>query len=582
MDDLTGSSKKNKRTSLSRRPAKNKRICKEGETTELLISDQDVLSELSPEVASNLSRSVVSLSLSHENKVLFACSGIPVQLGGPVSGFLTSASLVKAFNDKRTDHGNLKIEVRHEHNLVTGFLGQYDLDRDIAVVNVKNFPGLSPIVFRSRTSFPPHTNAVALGCGSDGKLITKSGILNFDPSGDFLSRMLSTCKITEVCEGGPLFDFDGGFLGMNLSSCAEGTFCLPSITVLDQWWHCMCLGDIRFPLLLNSSKEVRVRGSSSDEVSNYHKVYRDALNKDELEGLESLGYPEPPKSMLPDGIVLAYTFEEPFGDIYDKGVWSELRGMAATNIQENIVALASFNGKKRFFACTGCFIEWNGCTTILTAASLIRDTFFEYDIVKNLRIEVVLPSKDRVDGILQHYNLHYNIALVNVNGYCPSQPVKIQHRGREICDVVAVGRIFESGELMASRGREVCLVGTHDCGYLEHSNCIITKAGIGGPLLDFDGKFVGMNFYGNRGNPFLSWPEILHVLGYFEKKKTVTEAGYDGYASRKLDDWTIAGDISDKFNSWDVPKPYWCRPDKLRRHVYKVRTNCWANRSTEP
>ena len=88
--------------------------------------------------------------------------------------------------------------MRHEHNLVTGFLGQYDLDRDIAVVNVKNFPGLSPIVFRSRTSFPPHTNAVALGCGSDGKLITKSGILNFDPSGDFLSRMLSTCKITEV------------------------------------------------------------------------------------------------------------------------------------------------------------------------------------------------------------------------------------------------------------------------------------------------------------------------------------------------------------------------------------------------
>jgi len=48
--------------------------------------------------------------------------------------------------------------------------------------------------------------------------------------------------------------------------------------------------------------------------------------------------------LQPDGIVLAYTFEEPFGDIYDKGVWSELRGMAATNIQENIVALASFNG----------------------------------------------------------------------------------------------------------------------------------------------------------------------------------------------------------------------------------------------
>lgn len=79
------------------------------------------------------------------------------------------------------------------------------------------------------------------------------------------------------------------------------------------------------------------------------------LNKDELEDLESLGYPEPPKSMLPDGIVLAYTFEEPFGDIYDKGVWSELRGTAAPNIQENIVALASFNGKKKVFCLHGLF-----------------------------------------------------------------------------------------------------------------------------------------------------------------------------------------------------------------------------------
>jgi hypothetical protein len=32
--------------------------------------------------------------------------------------------------------------------------------------------------------------------------------------------------------------------------------------------------------------------------------------------------------------------------------------------------------------------------------------------------------------------------------------------------------------------------------------------------------------------------------------RTVAEAGYDGYASRKLDDWTIAGDISDKFNRY--------------------------------
>lgn len=43
IDDLTGSSKKNKRTYLSRRSAKKKRICKEGETTEFLISGLLVL-----------------------------------------------------------------------------------------------------------------------------------------------------------------------------------------------------------------------------------------------------------------------------------------------------------------------------------------------------------------------------------------------------------------------------------------------------------------------------------------------------------------------------------------------------------
>ena len=47
------------------------------------------------------------------------------------------------------------------------------------------------------------------------------------------------------------------------------------------------------------------------------------------------------------------------------------------------------------------------------------------------------------------------------------------------------------------------------------------QAGIGGPLLDFDGKFVGMNFYDKHagGTWYLTWEEILHVLGHFEKKK---------------------------------------------------------------
>jgi hypothetical protein len=46
----------------------------------------------------------------------------------------------------------------------------------------------------------------------------------------------------------------------------------------------------------------------------------------------------------PDDIILANNFEEPFGDIYGKGVWSKLSETIASNMHENIVALASFNG----------------------------------------------------------------------------------------------------------------------------------------------------------------------------------------------------------------------------------------------
>lgn len=47
-------------------------------------------------------------------------------------------------------------------------------------------------------------------------------------------------------------------------------------------------------------------------------------------------------------MVLANTFEEPFGDIFDKGVWTKLSEKAVSNIRGNVVALASFNGNLLF------------------------------------------------------------------------------------------------------------------------------------------------------------------------------------------------------------------------------------------
>jgi hypothetical protein len=45
----------------------------------------------------------------------------------------------------------------------------------------------------------------------------------------------------------------------------------------------------------------------------------------------------------PACMILVNIFEETFGDIYGEGVWRKF-GEKASNIKDNVVALASFNG----------------------------------------------------------------------------------------------------------------------------------------------------------------------------------------------------------------------------------------------
>ncbi|CAN6245730.1 unnamed protein product [Urochloa humidicola] len=133
-----------------------------------------------------------------------------------------------------------------------------------------------------------------------------------------------------------------------------------------------------------------------------------------------MGYPKLPSTMIRANMTLVNTFEETFGDMCGEGVWTKLTGNATSSIGRNVVALASFNGKTRFFACTGFFIEWNdGSTVILTSASLIRNGD---RIVENLRIKVCLRENEYKEGKLEHYDLHYNVALVSIKNHRDLRP----------------------------------------------------------------------------------------------------------------------------------------------------------------
>nr|TKW18963.1 hypothetical protein SEVIR_5G467232v2 [Setaria viridis] len=124
--------------------------------------------------------------------------------------------------------------------------------------------------------------------------------------------------------------------------------------------------------------------------------------------------------------------------------------------------------------------------------------------------------------------------------------------------------------LMASTGYQFVGPFIFDCEYLEYTKCRITKAGIGGPLLKFDGTFVGMNFYDQmEGTPYLSSSVILAILDNFKTKRNVSEGGHDRKKSRVLD-WTMDDDDSYRPNSWPVPKPFWCHTGDLKKHKAKI------------
>jgi hypothetical protein len=89
---------------------------------------------------------------------------------------------------------------------------------------------------------------------------------------------------------------------------------------------------------------------------------------------------------------------------------------------------------------------------------------------------VLLPNKQSKEGKLKHCSLHYNVALVCVKNYR-----YVHHVNLEQCSVnysskvVAVGRSFESGALMATRGERTCWSGPFDCKHLSYSTCKISK-----------------------------------------------------------------------------------------------------------
>ncbi|CAL5088186.1 unnamed protein product [Urochloa decumbens] len=232
------------------------------------------------------------------------------------------------------------------------------------------------------------------------------------------------------------------------------------------------------------------------------------------------GYPMP--SELSVGMRLVNTFEEHFDDLDGYKEEHARVKLLASSISNSVVSLASFKGSVRHFACTGIiFGHMPSKMTILTSASLVRCLGDEAKFVNKLEIKVRLPNGKLVVGKLWKYDYNYNIAVVKTNSF-PEFHAAHVHNGAQFnsdlfqANLVAIGRCYESGQLMASSGMLLHKTSRLDCQELMVSTCKITKAGIGGPLIDSNGNFVGMTFNAKDETPFLPVSILLKCFKHFE------------------------------------------------------------------
>ncbi|XP_044382535.1 uncharacterized protein [Triticum aestivum] len=514
------------------------------------------LSELSEQVVSRLRRSVVSLASFDGDTKIRECTGTCIKSSCPdATCFLTSINLIPYTCPRRKITESLTIKVRlPDDQIVTGWIENPELYVHFFIVKIKNVDVIDPthlyhLSLDRATQFEPYRKVAALWRYYDsGELKTRSGVDLASVFARTDERMLSTCRIHEVGIGGPLVDFDGNFVGMNYSGTKERkTPYVRRPSIREFMWFRGMVSSVKEEVDEAASARIKIRfgdpGLLMAAGRQYINLLDDMFKKDILR--KPLGG---------------------FGLEMDRSAYSlasESSKHLASEMDRSVVSLASFNGFAKKFSCTGVFIKSKKCSaTILTSASLVRVPGSAHMIDDNLWIEVCLTGGFRVVGILNCYNLHYNVALVDIMGFWHPRTIKIRgHPVTSSMDVIAVGSLFACRKLMAVEGK--VLIGKQsklDCKELCVSTCVITKAGIGGPLIDNDGNFVGMNFYDEEETPFLPRDVIHRLLLNLSK----TRAGADDTIVEGLENrWLLPGGTHGNSetiaaiygNKWPLPEP---------------------------
>ncbi|TVU22459.1 hypothetical protein EJB05_32156 [Eragrostis curvula] len=188
-------------------------------------------------------------------------------------------------------------------------------------------------------------------------------------------------------------------------------------------------------------------------------------------------------------------------------------------VAPSVVGLQSKAGGTDHFFCCGTVVESDKEThTIVTVANLVKCPDTD-EVAGDLKINVYLHNNETCEGKLVYHDFYHNICLIEIQS-----PIHLQEKGfssnadavhfGKSCsrDVVTLGRDKEIHMLVISTGKIIPKRSKLDCEELVVSTCRISKAEVGGPLMNFDGDLIGMNYYHTNETPFIPSVIILKFL----------------------------------------------------------------------
>uniref|UniRef100_A0A0E0M1M1 PDZ domain-containing protein n=1 Tax=Oryza punctata TaxID=4537 RepID=A0A0E0M1M1_ORYPU len=202
----------------------------------------------------------------------------------------------------------------------------------------------------------------------------------------------------------------------------------------------------------------------------------------------------------------------------------------ALSISKSIVSLISSVDGKVLFTCSGSVVDHVGSATwILTSATLVRKCDNDYDAYQegDVKIEVLLHNKTITEGCLAMCSLQYNIAVVTIEPQFDLPLVKLHDL--PVCysmlcrPVIAVARNFKSKTLLVRCGEMTRERSELDCDELLVCTCPVSKVFIGGLVMDFERRILGITFYDKDTVPFLPIEIAVRCLEHFKNFRTLKQ-----------------------------------------------------------